>query len=302
MSGLPMRILLTGANGFIGRHLLAQLSGNYELYALVRSLPRTQLPGVHYVVHDLSQPLPIQHLPTQVDAIIHQAALIDPDGADETVAFRVNVEASWRLLRYADQVGVKTFLHASTGGVYGCASRPLRESDPFNPMDLYSLTKAQAELAVQAAPGAFHKIVLRYFFPYGPGTPNPIPRWVAQAVMGEPLPIVRTGTPALNPLHITDAVAATLRALLLERSAILNIAGAEITSIRAIAELAAELAGREPNFVWIEPAAAIPYYRADLVAAIDEMQTQLAFTPQVTLVAGITELVKAAQVQGRAVK
>lgn len=294
---MAMRILLTGATGFIGRHLLVQLSGNYELYALVRSLPRSQLPGVHYIVHDLSQPLPIQHLPTQLDAIIHQAALIATEGVDEILAFRINVEATWHLLRYADQAGVQTFLHASTGGVYGCAPRPLRESDPFHPLDLYSLTKAQAELAVQAAPGAFHKIVLRYFFPYGPGTPNPLPRWVAQAVTGEPLALVRTGTPALNPLHITDAVTATLRALTLGRSATLNIAGTEITSIRAIAEVAAGLAGREPNFVWLEPEDVIPYYRANVVAAIDEMQTQLAFTPQVTLVEGITELVKALPLQ-----
>jgi len=289
---MAMRILLTGANGFIGRHLLAQLRGHHELYALVRSRPRTQLPGVHYVVHDLSQPLPRAQLPTHVDAIIHQAALLEPDGADEAAAFRVNVEATWRLLRYADQVGVQTFLHASTGGIYGCAQHPLVEHDPFHPMDLYSLTKAQAELAVQAAPGTFHKIVLRYFFPYGPGTPNPIPRWVAQAVTGAPLPLVGTGTPALNPLHITDAVTATLRALTLGHSATMNIAGTEITSIRAIAEMAAELAGRTPNFVWIEPEAVIPYYRANLVAAIDEMQRQLAFTPQVTLREGIRELVR----------
>ncbi len=123
------------------------------------------------------------------------------------------------------QRGVRTFVHASTGGVYGCATSPFVESDPFNPMDLYSLTKAQAELAVQAAPGDFHKVVLRYFFPYGTGTPNPIPRWVERVLSGEPFQVLQSGKPAFNPLHISDAVEATVRALALEQSAILNIAG-----------------------------------------------------------------------------
>ena len=287
-----MKILLTGATGFIGRHLLDQLSSSYECYALVRNLPRPGLAGVTYIVQDLSQPLQTDRLPTQLDAIIHQAALIDTEAVDECLAFRVNVEATWQLLRYAANAGVQRFVHASTGGVYGCAQRPFVESDPFNPMDLYSLTKAQAELAVQAAPGDFHKVVLRYFFPYGPGTPNPIPRWVARAVAGEPLQILHSGTPAFNPIHITDAVEATLRALNLQQSTVLNIAGVEITSIRALAELATRLAGRVPNFELIPDAAAIPYYRANLVAEIGQMQARLAFTPQVKLRDGITALLR----------
>ncbi len=288
-----MKILLTGANGFIGRHLLDRLSGSHELYALVRSTPRTGRPGVTYIAQDLSQPLQTDRLPKQLDAIIHQAALIDTEGVAESLAFRVNVEATWQLLRYATSAGVQTFVHASTGGVYGSAQRSFGESDPFNPMDLYSLTKAQAELAVQAAPGHFHKVVLRYFFPYGAGTPNPIPRWVAQAVAGEPLQILRSDTPAFNPIHITDAVEATLRALALAQSTVLNIAGVEITSIRALAELAASLVGGVPNFELIPPEAAIPYYRANLVAEIGQMQAVLTFTPQVKLRAGITALVQA---------
>ncbi len=91
--------------------------------------------------------------------------------------------------------GVPTFVHASTDGVYGCRHQPFVETDPLNPMDLYSLTKAQAELAVQATPGAFHKIVLRYFFPYGVGTPNPIPIYVQRALTGEPIQILQSGKP-----------------------------------------------------------------------------------------------------------
>lgn len=208
---------------------------------------------------------------------------------------RVNVEATWQLLRYAEKARVRSFIHASTGGVYGCANHPFVEDDPFNPMDLYSLTKAQAELAVKAAPGDFHKVVLRYFFPYGTGTPNPIPRWVEQVLSGEPFQVLQSGKPAFNPLHISDAVEATVRALALKQSAILNIAGTEITSIRAIAELAARLAGRQANLEWVPDEAAIPYYRSNLVADIRQMRQLLAFSPTVSLEQGIAELIEKAR-------
>lgn len=286
-----MKILLTGATGFIGRNLLERLAGQHEIFALVRQVPRQTIPGVEYLAQDLGLPLKLDALPSRIDAIIHQAALIDTERFDDNLAFRVNVEATWHLLRYAEKAGANIFVHASTGGVYGCSDKLFVESDPFKPMDLYSLTKAQAELAVQAAPGDFHKVVLRYFFPYGVGTPNPIPRWVQQALSGEPFPVLRNGKPHFNPLHISDAVEATIRALALQQSAILNIAGTEITSIRGIAELAGKIAQRKVNFESIAEEAAIPYYRSNLVADIGRMQRLLAYTPNIQLEQGIAELV-----------
>ncbi|MFN8495382.1 MAG: NAD(P)-dependent oxidoreductase [Caldilineaceae bacterium] len=286
-----MRILLTGASGFIGGHLIRHLTGAHEVYALVRRTPAVTLPGVYYVEQDLSQPLDPVRLPRQFDAIIHQAALIHTEQQDDSQAFAVNVVATWHLLKFAQATGVRTFVHASTGGVYGCRNQPFVETDPFNPMDLYSLTKAQAELAVQAVQGTFHKIILRYFFPYGVGTPNPIPTYVQRALSGEPIQVLQSGKPLFNPLHISDAVEATLRALNLEQSVVLNIAGAEITTFKAIAEMAADLAQRKPNFTFIPDENAIPYYRNDLVADIGRMQLMLNFTPQVTLGQGIGELV-----------
>ncbi|MCX6045504.1 MAG: NAD(P)-dependent oxidoreductase [Chloroflexi bacterium] len=287
-----MRILLTGASGFIGGHLLRHLAGGHQVYAFVRQPPTVSLPGVHYLAQDLRQPLDHTELPKQLDLIVHQAALIHSEQQDDSQIFAVNVTATWHLLQYAQAAGVHTFVHASTGGVYGCRNQPFVESDPLNPMDLYSLTKAQAELAVQAAPDAFHKIVLRYFFPYGVGTPNPIPTYAQRALTGEPIQVLQSGKPAFNPIHISDAIEATVRALNMDQSATINIAGAEITTFKAIAETAATLAHRSPIFSPIPDENAIPYYRSDLVADINRMQTLLNFTHQVTLATGIAELTR----------
>lgn len=286
-----MRILITGATGFIGRHLVTRLAASHEVYALVRQRPATPHPAVHYCEQDLSQPLDRRYLPTHLDAIIHQAALIDTTAAAEAAPFLANVVGTWRLLEYAADVGVERFVHASTGGIYGCSQQPLRESDPPNPMDLYSLTKAQAELAVQAACGKFHKIILRYFFPYGIGTPNPIPTYVRRAVQGEPIEILASGGPRFNPLHITDAVELTVEALTLPHSVTVNIAGLATTTFAAIVEMAAAAVGRPPLFTYIPEEAAIPYYRAHLIADTSRMTAMFTYAPTVALQQGIAELV-----------
>ena len=157
---------------------------------------------------------------------------------------------------------MRCFIHASTGGVYGCRDRPFVETDPFNPLDLYSLTKSQAELAVRHTPTPFPKIILRYCFPYGMGTPNPIPTYVQRAFVGEAIAITANRKPHFNPIHIDDAVEATVRALALQEDTVLNIAGSEITTFAEIAEFAAQRAGRQPNFTLLADDEVIPYYRA----------------------------------------
>ncbi len=294
-----MRILITGATGFIGRHLLARLAQEHDVIGLVRRVPAAAPPGVRYITQALTAPLEVACLPQQIDVVIHQAALIDTDSASQATQtwggdaapFLANVVATWRLLNYAQHAGARCFVHASTGGVYGCRDQPLREDDPFNPMDLYSLTKSQAELAVRHTPAPFPKIILRYFFPYGMGTPNPIPSYVERALRGDPIAIAANRKPRFNPIHIDDTVEATVRALTLQEDATLNIAGAEITSFAEIAEFAAQRAGRQPNFTRIPDHEVPPYYRADLVASIERMQQTLGFTPQVDLATGLAELV-----------
>lgn len=286
-----MRILITGATGFIGRHLVERLAPDHQVFALVRKLPPTPISGVRFIAQDLRFPLDHDRLPSCLDAIIHQAALIHTENAqDDADPFAVNVIATWRLLSYARTVGVDTFVHASTGGVYGCSPTPLDENARLNPMDLYSLTKAQAELAVQSAPGSFHRVVLRYCFPYGVGTPNPIPDYVRRAVRGETIEIIEGGGPSFNPIHISDAVEATIQALSLGRNITVNVAGTENTTFERIARMAAQIAGREERFRSISLAQAIPYYRSDLVASIKLMRETLPLSQVTSLLEGVTEL------------
>jgi nucleoside-diphosphate-sugar epimerase len=283
--------LVTGATGFIGRHLLPSLTAEHEVVGLVRREPDMPVAGVTYIEQELTAPLDLTRLPQRVDAIIHQAALIHTNASsDDAAPFLANVVATWRLLHYAEHAGARVFVHASTGGVYGCGNQPFVESDPFNPLDLYSLTKSQAELAIRHTPVSFPKIILRYSFPYGLGTPNPIPNYMMRAIQGEPIALRADGGPRLNPIHIDDTVEATLRALTLSVDTTLNIAGSEITTFAQIAHFAARRAGHQAQIITLADVDVIPYYRADLVADITAMRRTLNLTPRVTLAQGLAQL------------
>lgn len=288
-----MRVMVTGAGGFIGSHLVASLADQHEVYAMVRRTPDLPVAGVQYIEHDLAHPLDESRLPATLDAIIHQAALIDTDALQygDAAAFEVNVIGTWRMLEYARRIAVARFVHASTGGVYGHADHPMLETDPPNPMDLYAITKAQAELVVHHTPTPFPKIVLRYFLPYGAGTPNPLPRFIGAVLAGDEVTIAADRGPAMNPIHITDAVAATVAALELDSDAVINIAGTEITNYAEIAEFAGARVGRPVAMNIVGRMELIAYYRGDLVGSTQRMHELLGFTPRVTLDRGLAELV-----------
>jgi UDP-glucose 4-epimerase len=290
-----MRILITGAGGFLGRHLLAHFTGKHELYGLVRRKPEHPVPHVNYVVQDLSHPLDRTQLPEQVDAVVHMAAVLDADKTLDTTLFTVNVLATWRLLTYAAEVGASAFLFASSGSVYGTGSQAFAEHQIVDPGELVGLTKAQAELAVETAPGDFHRIILRYFSVYGPGAENAIFQCVQKATQGQPIDVLTSGRPRFNPLYIDDAVEATARGLELGQSVIMNIAGPEIATYSGIAAYAARLVGRVPTLRYVDEAPLPLCERSDLIADISRMRHMLGFMPGVTLAQGVAELVRSLQ-------
>jgi nucleoside-diphosphate-sugar epimerase len=295
----PRRILVTGAAGFIGHHLVAALAtvSGLELYALVRRPVLHQMSGVHYVYQDLTQPFDRRYLPAGLDAVVHLAAAIsfdERDPAQRRAAFDTNVSGTLRLLEYAQEVGAGLFLYGSTGGIYGCRDEPIDESAPFNPLDFYSVTKCQAELEVGFFAPHYSTVILRYFFPYGSGTPNPIQNVVESVLHGRSVRVVRSGTPAINPLHIDDAVAATVCALSLSGHYVLNIAGDERTSFRDIAERVARIIGGDaarPSLHLVDETEAHPFHRSNALARTERARRVLGWQPTISLDEGLRRFV-----------
>jgi nucleoside-diphosphate-sugar epimerase len=287
-----VRLLVTGATGFVGRHLLAALAGRHDVVAVARSQPPDALAALaDWVELDLARPLERQRLPGRVDGIVHLAQSYRyrdfPTGAEDVYA--VNVHSTFALLEWGRRAGVQAFVLASTGGVYAYAPHALREDDPVAPDGLYFRAKYAAELLVGAYAELMRPVILRPFFVYGEGQRGMMIATLADRVRrGEE--IVVDGDPGLrvNPVHVDDAVRVVEPALIRPVSGVINVAGPDELSVSALVDLLGVASGVAP----------VLRHNAskrdgDLVASTDRMRRELAVTPAIGIEEGVRRLAAA---------
>jgi nucleoside-diphosphate-sugar epimerase len=245
-----MKVVITGAAGFIGRYLVAALRPEHEVIALVRDA-RAFGPagGVSVVEGDLADQSAVARLPRRADAVVHLAQANVPFPAAGNDLFAVNVAATQWLASYAREAGASHFVYASAGNVYAPSLEPLRESSPLGPKSYYGTTKVCSEALLACYKEEFAVCILRIFAPYGPGQKNRLVPNLIQAVRaGDPVFVVNHGQPLINPMYVTDLVSLFVRALRLPGYHVLNAAGPDVVSIPELAAAVGELVGREP--VW----------------------------------------------------
>jgi UDP-glucose 4-epimerase len=292
-----VRVLMTGATGFIGRHVVQELGHRHEIVAVSRTAPPSDLSdAATWVEQDLAAGLDTARLPRRVDAVVHLAQSRRyrdfPDGAQDV--FAINVHSTFRLLEWAREAGARAFVLASTGGIYAYSSRPVREDDPVRLANLYFRSKYAAEVLLGAYAELLRPVVLRPFFVYGPGQRGMLIRQLAERVVsGEE--IVVDGDPGIriNPLHVADAVRVFEPALSGSVSGAINIAGPDVVSLAELVATLGEAAGVRP-VVRHRPAD----LDGDLVASTERMRAVLGVTPRVGLAEGLRGV--AAEVSRRA--
>lgn len=246
-----MRVLVTGASGFVAPHLIRALTERGDtVVASARAADRIpDGPGVDALPLDLGAPLDGVQLPA-VDAVVHLAQANVPYPERALELYRVNTQSTLELLDACRRMGARQFVHASSGTVYGVGERPFRESDPVQHHQFYATTKIHAEeIVARYADQLDGAVSLRFFAPYGPGQANRmIPAIIGRVRDGRPVTLAEGGRPRMNPIYVDDAVAALLAALDVDGHRIVNVAGDEVVSIRDIAEAAAAAVGVEPVF------------------------------------------------------
>jgi UDP-glucose 4-epimerase len=253
---LVARILITGATGLVGSHLVPLFGADDELHLIVRGTADVPgRPNVHLHRVDLSRPIDEDALPEKIDAIIYLAqsdAYRDfPDGAPDV--FSVNVAGVMHLLDYGRRAGATSFVSASTGSVYGPLSAPAEETAELpatGRLGFYASSKQCGEILVQSYGELMNVAVLRLFFAYGPGQKRSmlIPRLVDSVREGRPVSLAGEDGLRINPIHASDAARAFKAALDLEGTNIVHVAGPEILSLREICEAIGANLGREPRF------------------------------------------------------
>jgi dTDP-glucose 4,6-dehydratase len=261
------RVLVTGGAGFISstfvRHLLEATpyevvtldaltyAGNLENLADVLSHPR-----LSFVHGDIRDPKLVADVVEGVDVIVNAAAESHveksiADGASEFVT--TNVEGTQILLDAIRRRPVERFILISSSEVYGTAEyAPMDEEHPLNPRSPYAATKAGADRLAYSyfVTYGLPIVIVRPFNNYGPRQhpEKVIPRFVTQALQGEPLTIHGDGHASRDWLYVDDdaeaieaIIAADLDGVAGE---VLNVATGVDISVADIAGLVLDCLGR----------------------------------------------------------
>lgn len=174
-----MRVLVTGASGFIGGFLCPVLEkAGHTLVSAVRSIPKSQSGIRQYVVvGNIGSSTDWMAILQDVDVVIHLAARVHvmTETADAPVsALRmINVYGTERLARQAAEIGVKRLVYVSSIKVNGEATNgiPFSADDAAQPLDAYGVSKFEAEQKLEkiSEETGLEVVIVRPPLVYGPG-------------------------------------------------------------------------------------------------------------------------------------
>ena len=169
-----MRVLVTGAAGFLGQAVCDQLAvERHGLIGLDNFARPDGMGSIEWMEADITKPIALGPLP--IDAVVHMAAIAAPRtcDADPTLAYDVNVNGTHQVLKLAVEAGAKKFVFISSAHVYGISPKymPTDESHPLHPQETYTTTKILGERLCELyhANYGLSYTTLRLFNAYGPG-------------------------------------------------------------------------------------------------------------------------------------
>jgi len=244
-----MKVVVTGASGFLGQHLTAALlSKGHEVIAVLHknTLPEYfKTDALRVVWGDLDNLVPIHDAIMQADAICHLAALIirgytDSWGAERSL--RVNGLFTLRIAEFALEKPKTRMIFPSAGQIYRYSEIPVSEDAPIYPVErsmYYLVSKLLGELYIEHLRRirSLPAIILRIGCCYGPGMHESVVScFMNSAVAGLPLTVFDGGRPTQDFVYVSDVVNAIIAALETGDPGIYNIGSGRASSILELAQ------------------------------------------------------------------
>lgn len=223
------KALVTGAAGLLGRKLLQQMTGEFDVFAVDIHKPPDAVDRTFRRL-DVSDEASLSALVREIQpaVVMHTAAFTNVDGCETErgLAWRVNVEGTANVARSCREVGAK-LVHLSSDYIFDGARGPYSEEDEPCPICYYGLTKWESEKRVQAT--LDDHIIVRTTILYGYAAhvrPNFVVWVINMLRSGKRTRIVadQVGTPTLAD----NLAQMMLRAVALDKQGVYNMVGGEL--------------------------------------------------------------------------
>lgn len=293
-----MRVVVTGANGFVGLHTVKGLLDNgYDVLAvdLVDSKLKAEFGGEKRCEITTTNILDedITNVIEKGDKVLHLAAIARFGDAKQNPqrAVSVNVEGTLSVVQACIEKKAERLVYSSTGSVYSTdVPVPIREDAKREPESIYGLTKKQAEDWIFLYGESLPYVILRYGYIYGKGKDwGAVGAFIKRIKEGK-RPTVFGGRQTNDFIYIKDVVHANLLALETEHTRqAYNIGSGRATSIKDVCELCIDAMETDLTME-IKPARIFDF--PVFVYDISKAQTLLNFEPKWNLTKGIKDTLK----------
>ena len=293
-----MKVVVTGANGFVGLHTVrGLLDAGYnvlavdiidsELKARFKGNKQCEIANINILDEDLKKVI------KKGDKVLHLAAIARFDQArrNPQKAVKVNIEGTLNIIKACIEKKAERLVYSSTGSVYSHdAPIPIREDAKREPDSIYGLTKKQAEEWIFVYGENLPYVILRYGYIYGKNKDwGAVGAFLKRLKQGE-RPLIFGGKQTNDFIYIKDVVQANLLALETEHTRqAYNIGSGRATSIKDVCEICID-AMKSNLTMEIKPARAFDF--PVFVYDISKAQTLLNFEPKWNLSKGIKDILK----------
>jgi len=270
-----MKILVTGASGFLGNNLVKTLIANgHDVIALLRDERQKDIfssnPLLRFHAGDLNDIAALLKVANGCDGIVHTAADTRMWPSKSTEQFTVNVEYTHNILQVARQTGVGKFVHVSTVNTLKPGRKkeqPGTEEFPISnlehPLGYISTKRLAQQMVLQAAGEGFPALVVNPSFMLGPHDYKPSSGALLLALQHGKVPGYTAG--GRNFVHVQDVVAGIISAIEKGRAGECYILGHQNLSYREFFEIAAGIMGRKRIRLLLPKWLAIGYGYANVV-------------------------------------
>lgn len=214
-----MRIIITGAAGFVGSHLANSLSEAGHEVTTIDAKP-SLAKRTRYINVDLADPLRTLRNVKDCDCVVHLAAILGVDRTETKPLATLdgNILMTKNVLEACRMNHIEKLLLSSSSEVYGASEKlPMDETLVPQPISVYGVSKLVCEEYAKAYGRAYdlNYCIVRYFNVYGPGQSKDfiVPRFTSLALKNEPITIFGDGSQVRCFAYVSDIVNGTRLAI-----------------------------------------------------------------------------------------